>query len=1187
MTLQIFAEYKKDYDNLSVHLLNILRKIDKASSVSDVRIFRKYVIEGVLDEHYDFVRDRLICDMQIENIFFDYLPITSEYRAINIKPQKNQFNKDIEKLTKSFKLLGLNYNNKIEVSTVICVGKGISETVFDSVKRTVLADGLDITDETKKPIKKYSFKQYIDGFIEMNDIEIYQFHRKNNIRMLSTDLCKVRNHFKSLDRDPMRIELAIIDSCWANQNRTKQTELEEIEIKDSPLNIPIEIALDEYITARNALYGDKKIPMTFSDLENIGIYALKQKGLATDVEHMPNGKWQIQIPVDIEGVYEQWIMTFKSSKCANAHGFDYYCDAVGDHFEDKTAAYQAIHLNCFGFDNVKSGKRSVNELRHEKSCSDYLSETSVATGSYNSVIANSASMHIEFAASAAAAPKSNTQKSSLSSNDCIFLLGGKLNSTDLASTDFVQKHNSDVKAKFKLMLSNSKASSLIKRCKTVKNGLVPAVLDITEDGVIFDNDRITANSSVDICNALSMQSDRIIVLCDKKSASAFLNLAQNCGLTATNIAVTTDDPNIKFYSKGSQVTVFERKLLTYKSPAEKTDVIITSPRGDFETRFTEEFLNLKLHEAFLKNLIQYNYNDNSQTASLFDSTASGNTVLVPYGGKYQLTPEESTVCKLPTGSKNTSTVTVMSYGATPKITAVSPFHGAAFSIMEALSKIVACGGNSLDVKLAFSEHFVDPATAPVKWSEPVGAMLGAFEAQMSMGLPSLDNTVSIDEIGNFKTAFAFNAFAVATSKSNDIISAEFKQTGSTVLLIPMPIVSKTKMPDFDRAKILYRQFHYLSQSSKVLSASVVKAGGVANAVAKMSFGNRIGVKFDVTDFNTLFGMNAAALIVETKNPGAFSGMDTVIIGKTIDRESFILNNIEVPLSTAQTAFFSSEKQIKTLSKSKIAEIPACNEKAPLFKGTKLIKPKVLIPIFDAPINALTTANSFERANGEVNIFNFDYSHKNESFETLAANILKSQIIALPNSKDDKLSVNLNVIALSSPKIKDAIQAFLAKGGLILGLGSGFNVLLKTGLLGINPNHATFAPNITANVASSPIKTRISSVKTPWMNNCKVGDVHTISMFSENSRFVADEVTLSLLSSSGRIISQYVDISNLPTLTAPFNPNGSALAIEGIISPNGAIFGKSSLSDRYSANTLININGSKNQHIFDAGVQYFM
>ena len=1194
MTLQLFVEKKKEFDTVATRMLQIIRKSDKLNTVTDLRIFKKYTIENIPPQKTEYISRHILSDPYTDNLFIDFLPITTEYLHFTVESPNNQNNIEQQNILNALKLNGCN-NCGVSASTVYAIGKGVKENTLAEIKSMLVTDGLEIIAENKADLKiekpKDIKKDYIEGFTKMNDIDIYQYHRKHRIRMPSQDLCKLRDYYKSIDRDPLRLEIAVIDSCWSDIQRETETVLEKIEIKDSPLNLPVQIALDEYLSTRKSLYGDRKVPVTFKDLSSIGFMALKQKGQASDIERLPDGKMQIQIPVDIDGVYEQWILTFKASKCGSDKGFDYFAESVGNHFKDRTSPYQSIHLNCIGHDNVKLNKSIVKENKQKKTESQYLSRCQVATREHKTVIANSESMHIEFAASVAASPKTNMQKTNENVNDTIIMLGGKIGNKDLPKNEIIQKNNGIIKEKIQQLLRNSNTALIIKRCCSLNQGLIPAIYSITDDGVIIDIDRIVENDSVDISKAVSVPNERVIVLCDKYNAERFMKLAHSIGLSANNIAITDEKQSFRFLSKSKQVMSVDRKLLSYKGEFQKSNVVISAPDIDFFTRLPDDFYKLKPYEAFLKNLSINNYNDNSQADVNFDWAAGAATVLSPYGGKYQSTPEEAFVCKIPSGNKNTNTVTITSFGATPKITAVSSFHGAAFSIMEALSKIVASGGNSLDVKLALCEHFVDPATAPTKWSEPIGALLGAFEAQMSMGLASIDNAVSIEPVGNFKTAFAFAAFAVANSKTNNIISAEFKEPDSTVLLIPMPTVPKTKMPDFDRAKIMYRQFHYLSQSSKVISASVVKTGGVANAVAKMSFGNGIGVNFKTTDFDTLFGENTASIIVETKNPAAFSGMNTVVIGKTIDSDCFLINDMEVKISTALGLYRNSTE--KPAVKAHLPKVKAPTQIMPYSQRTlkhsfdKRVRPNVLLPLFSHEFGAVSMDRAFTNSGGRVNSFVYDFKHIDESKNKLTSLITNSQIIALPPGNTSSSAVSLTVLALSDPMVYSAIQTFLLNGGLILGIGSGFDTLLKLGLFGISSDNATFAPNINSNTVSTLSRTSIVSLKSPWFNNCELGEINTVNVFGDKLRFVADDATLSLLSANGNIATQFIDLNSEPTTKIPYNPVGSSWAIEGITSPNGAVLGKIAISDRYTENCFINVPGKKDQGLFKSGIEYFM
>lgn len=1192
MILQMFVEKKKEYDSKAARLLCLLKQNLQTDNDFDLRIFNKYVIDSVEAEYCEAVKQKLMCDKTVDNVFLDFLPVTSDYRQIAAKPYIEQYDEEISALKKCFKLCGIDSVRKVKCSTVFAVGKNLKESLYNEVKAEIekAVYGKVVSDRAKhepKQIKSRSAK--VEGFIKMNDIDVYQFHRKNRIKMSNEDLCRVRDYYKRIGRDPLWIEVMSIDSCWDRQGKEMFTQLEKIDIKDSRLNLPVEIALDEYVNARNALYGDRKIPVTLNDLTNIGLFTLKSRGQATDIERLQNGNAHIQFTADIDGVFEQWIMTLNASKCTDESGFDYFGNAVTNHLSDRTCAYQAVSVDNIGVEDIKSGKTDLEAAAQSATAAKYLSHCETAAYTSNSVNGKAETMNVRFIASAAAAPKTNLSKQNQGANDAIIMLGGKILTDSLPIDDVTQRCNPQIQQKVQTLLKNSRAATVIKRCENLSHGLISAVLNIIDDGAVVDLDRITVGK-VDLSLAISQPNERVIVLCDRQNAKTVISAARDIGLSAINIAVTDENQSIRLISQGAIAATLDKKLLNFKGVNQKSDAIISAPKGELFAKLSDEFMKLPIEQAFIRNLIMNNYNEISSGENPFDWTAGAGTISAPFGGKYQSTPEEATICKIPSGAKSTNTVTIMSYGSAPKITAVSPFHGAAFSIMESISKIVASGGNSLNIKLASAEHFLNPETAPIKWSEPFGALLGAFETQISMGLPNVSNCESIEPVGNFKSAFTYNSFAAATAKTNEIITAEFKSADSTVLLIPMPIIPRTCMPDFDKAKVLYRQFHYLSQSSKVISAAVVKEGGVAAAVAKMSFGNKIGVEFATTDYKTLFEEKTASIIVETKNPGAFSGMETVVIGKTVSDDCFIFNEIKIPIADAFNAFKtqSNKTYFRSLSrKVTMANIPLYKKQSEPYNGEMFLKPRVLIPDFGVSTSSNGLVSGFEAAGATVGGFAFDYKHIDESRETLASLIEKSQILVLPDSDEGAFSSNLALFSLGDKKTMISIQNMLLKGGLILGVGSGFKALIKLGLLGINPDSATLAPNISGTNQAQIVRTRVTCVKSPWLSNCEAGDIHNIALSGACTRFAADEATISLLAASGSIATQYVDLNGNPTAKQPYNPNGSICAIEGITSQNGRVFGKAALNERYTDNCYSNINGAKDQGIFKSGVTYFM
>ncbi|MBQ4155878.1 MAG: phosphoribosylformylglycinamidine synthase subunit PurQ, partial [Clostridia bacterium] len=573
---------------------------------------------------------------------------------------------------------------------------------------------------------------------------------------------------------------------------------------------------------------------------------------------------------------------------------------------------------------------------------------------------------------------------------------------------------------------------------------------------------------------------------------------------------------------------------------------------------------LDIKEAFLQNLKNISICSKKGVSSSFDSTVGGLCVLAPFGGKNELTPADAFVCKIPTSTGNTNTVTAISYGCNPRISNISPYHGAAFSAMECISKIVATGANSINTKLGVCQNVSNPKGFASKFSNLFSSIFGAFSAEIGMNIPSISYDLSFDK--NSEDNLDFSCFAISVLKGNEVITPEFKSTNSTIILVPMPVVQKTGLPDYDKAKVIYRQIHYLSQNGKVLSASVVNEGGIAAAVAKMSFGNNIGVEFENLDIDKLFSAKTASIVIETTNPGAFSGMDTLIIGKTTAEQKFIFDNESVLIGDAVSAFTGTMQTYyptKTLQKTAMAKIDeyVCEE---TYKCKEIVtKPKIIIPVFTSFSGANDCKRAFENAGGDVEIYCVNPKFYQKSIEMLADKIKQSQILCLPSGSGSFYSSELGYSVMINDTIREAVETLIESDGLIIGFEEGFDILLRTGLLteGKYKSYekgAFLSDSVVSRPFSGFVRTKVISNKSPWLAECKTGDVYVQAAYQSKARFLADEKTMLKLIENNQVVSQYVDNLGKVAAKLPFNPDASTCAVESIVSPDGRILGKASL-----------------------------
>ena len=1244
---RLYVEKKKGFDVEARGLLSDLIFSLGIDENAELRLFNRYDIDGLSEDDFQRAKVTVFSEPNVDNTFTDFLPLTAQWHHFATEYLPGQYDQRADSAAQCVQLQNGKERPKIVTAKIIALKGNISASEMNKIKNYIINPvesreasdrrplNLDIKADEPADIEQIKF-------IDLSDIEVFDLHKRMGFAMTTDDLRFCRDYFRKCERDPFLTELKVIDTYWSDHCRhtTFSTVLKSIEIADTELNAPIKMALDEYYAARQELYADRDKPVTLMDIATIGMKILKKRGLLPDLDESEEiNACSIQVPVEIGGVVEQWLVQFKNETHNHPTEIEPFggaatClgGAIRDPLSGRAYVYQAMRVTGSGDPTVPFSQTLKGKLPQRKittgaahGYSSYGNQIGLATGQVSELYHEGyVAKRLEIGAVVGASPKSNVVRATPEDGDVIVLLGGRTgrdgcggatgsskahdtHSIETCGAE-VQKGNPPTERKLQRLFRDPAVSTLIKRCNDFGAGGVCVAIGELADGLIIDLDKVPKKyDGLDGTElAISESQERMAVVLDKNDVEKFIKAAEIENLEATPVAVVTEEPVLKMFWRGKCIVNLHRSFLDTNGVTGQAAVYISgvSKNTDYRNTVPDCLADDDIPTAFVKNLSRLEVASQKGLSERFDSSIGASSVLMPFGGKYQMTPEEAMIAKIPVLKGDTDDVTVMSYGYTPKVTEESPFHGSAFAVMESLSKIAAVGANPMNVRLTFQEYFERLNYVPARWGKPAAALLGAFAAQIGMGVAAIGGKDSMSgSFDDLDVPPTLVSFALAMSKASNTISASLKRAGTTILLIPMPVINKTRMPDFDRARVMYRQFHFLSQEGKVLSASVVKEGGIAAAVAKMSFGNRIGVDFELLDKQTLFSPITASIIVETENPSAFAGMDTVVIGKTTDREVFRFKNDEIEIAHALEAYESKLEGVfptRSNVKAPMADVPLYDKK---FSGAPKIgtaKPRVFIPVFPGTNCEYDTARAFERAGAESDILvvrNLTPSDIEETIEEMEKHIRRSQIVMLPGgfSGGDEPDGSGKFIATTfrNPKIKDAVMELLySRDGLMLGICNGFQALIKLGLVPYGEirdqreNDPTLTFNTIGRHISQMVYTRVTSVKSPWLAQCEVGDVHTVAVSHGEGRFVADQKTLAVLSANGQIATQYVDINGAPAADMPFNPNGSMLAIEGITSPDGRVFGKMGHSERRNKDCYVNVPGNKDQKIFESGVAYF-
>jgi phosphoribosylformylglycinamidine synthase len=1012
-----------------------------------------------------------------------------------------------------------------------------------------------------------------------------------------------------------------------------------VQIEKGFYSSPIEEAYKEYINSREFVYENKPKDMCLMDIAVIGMKYLRKKGLLNDLEVSGEiNACSIEVDVDVDGKYEKWLVMFKNETHNHPTEIEPYggaatClgGAIRDPLSGRAYVYQAMRVTGSGDPRTKIENTIHGKLPQIKittgaaqGYSSYGNQIGIATGQVHEVYDDGfVAKRMEIGAVIAAAPRSNVIREVPTPGDEILLVGGRTGRDGCGGATGsskehteesiitcgaeVQKGNPPTERKIQRLFRKPEAAKLIKRCNDFGAGGVSVAIGELTEGLEINLDLVPKKyEGLDGTElAISESQERMAVVVSKENVDKFIAFAQEENLEATVVAHVTSDNRLRMRWRENIIVDISRDFLNTNGVKQITDVIVTAPAE--KSYFNISNFNGKdIKEEWFKNLDDINVCSQRGLVERFDSTIGAGSVLVPYGGKYQTTPAEGMAAKIPVLKGNTKTSTTMTFGYEPKLAKWSPFHGGVYSIVEAVGKTVAMGGDFKKTRLTLQEYFEKPGKDPKRWGKPFSALLGALYAQKMLEIPAIGGKDSMS--GTFKDIDVpptLVAFAVSTGNADKIISPEFKRAGSSILFIPVKRNS-ADMPDFDMLNRNYQKIGELIQDGKVLAASTVKGGGIAEVISTMCFGNKIGAAITV-DEARLFTPELGSLILEI--PGSIKignellGIEYEFIGKTQEKPLIKINEIIIKIEEALKKWemplekvFSSKTAVKN-TKVEYVDYGIRNTSRP---SIKLPKPRVFIPAFPGTNCEDDTARAFERAGAEPHIMifkNLSSYDIAESINKMAEEINNSQIIALPGgfSAGDEPDGAGKFIAtvFRNPRIKEAVTELLkSRDGLILGICNGFQALIKLGLVpygeirDMDENCPTLTYNKIGRHMSRMVRTRVSSTLSPWLQSVEAGDIHTIAISHGEGRFAASEEMVKHLLINGQIATQYVDDFGNASMQMPYNPNGSDYAIEGITSPDGRIFGKMGHSERIGDNIAKNIHGNRNQKIFEAGVKYF-
>ena len=1258
----VFVEKKAGFNVESQILLKDFKDNLGIEALEDVRVLNKYILGDMEEEQYVRTVNTILSEAPVDRVYEENFEIGQDEIAFGVEYLPGQYDQRADSASECIMLLTEEEKVPVKSSKVIILKGSLNEEEIKKIKSYYInpVDSREVSPLSKvleENLEEPNEVEVLNGFLDLNEEGLKNFHREKSLAMSLEDLKMIRDYFKSEDRNPTITEIKVIDTYWSDHCRhtTFETIIKDVYIEEGKYSEPIKKAYEDYKNSRAYVYGENlnNKEVKLMDLATIAMKELRKRGKLDDLDVSEEiNACSINIEIETDKGTEEYLLMFKNETHNHPTEIEPFggaatClgGAIRDPLSGRSYVYQAMRVTGSADPTVEICETLKGKLPQRKitlgaahGYSSYGNQIGLATGQVSEIYhPNYAAKRMEVGAVIAATSKENVIRLEPSKGDIVILLGGRTGRDGIGGATGsskehteesinqcgaeVQKGNAPTERKIQRLFRNKEVAQMIKRCNDFGAGGVSVAIGELCRGIDIDLNKVPKKyEGLDGTElAISESQERMAVVISSENADRFIKLSEEENLEATIVAEVTDTDRLRMNWKDKTIVDIKRSFLDTNGAKQEISLKVKSP-----SVYPYEIKNCDVKEEWLKSLRNLNVCSQKGLIERFDSTIGGGTVLMPLGGKYQLTPAEGMAAKIPVLGGESKDASLMTYGFNPYLGVWSPFHMAFYSVIESVTKIAAMGGDYKKVRLTFQEYFEKLLRDEEKWGKPFAALLGVYKAQMDLGLPAIGGKDSMSgSFGELNVPPTLVSFAVGLEKASRIISPEFKSIGSTLVLMKGEKLEDGTL-EIDGFKNNLEKLYKLIGEEKVISAYSLKFGGVSEGITKMSLGNRIGAILNNISKEELFGFNYGSLILEVKEgvnlEDEFKGTSYKVIGSTI-KDGVIKceeYDFEVSLKELEKAY---EEKLEGVFKSKTEDKEECvsdlisNDKdgASILnngqmhieeklksKITRVEKPRVVIPVFPGTNCEYDCRRAFEKEGAEVSeviIRNLNKEALIDSINMLKKEIDQSQIIMLPGgfSAGDEPDGSAKFIAtiFRNPKIKDSVMKLLnERDGLILGICNGFQALIKLGLLpygkiiDIEEDMATLTYNNINRHMSSIVRTKITSKKSPWFNEVSLGEVHSIPISHGEGRFVAPEGLLKELVENDQIATQYVDLEGNMAMNMPYNPNGSSLAIEGITSRDGRILGKMGHSERIGDNLYKNIPGEFDQKLFKSGVDYF-
>ncbi len=1243
MVRRIFVEKKVPFAVKAKELKNEMSEY-LGIEAEEVRVLIRYDVENVSDATFAQAKQTVFSEPPVDDIYDEEFPHKTSDFCFTVEYLPGQFDQRADSAEQCVKLLNDSEEPIIKSATTYVISSKTSltsETRNMIIKHCVNPVDSRVTDEPKPTTLEDHFDEpadviVFDGFKDMAEPKLKELYDGLGLAMTFADFKHIQRYFHDEEhRNPTMTEIRVLDTYWSDHCRhtTFATELKDVKFDDGFYRPLIEGAFQQYLADHKEQYAGRSDKFVcLMDIGTLAAKRLKKAGILDDQEPSDEiNACSIVVPVIIDGNKEEWLINFKNETHNHPTEIEPFGGAatclggcIRDPLSGRTYVYQAMRVTGAADPTKPLNETLAGKLPQRKivttaahGYSSYGNQIGLATGLVNEVYhPNYVAKRMEIGAVIAAAPRRAVKRLTSDPGDIIILLGGRTGRDGIGGATGaskshttkslttcgaeVQKGNAPTERKIQRLFRREEVSSIIKKCNDFGAGGVSVAIGELADGLQINLDKVPKKyAGLDGTElAISESQERMAVVVDPKDVDLMLKYADEENLEATVVATVTKEPRMVINWRGKEIVNLSRRFIDTNGAHQETTVSVAMPK---ESRISRESRISSTKDLWLKTLADLNVCSQKGLVEMFDSSIGARSVFMPYGGKYQLSPTQVMAATLPLLDGHCDLVTFMSYGLDPYLMSWSPFHGAAWNIVNSVAKIAAAGGDASRVRLTFQEYFKKLGNDPYRWGEPFAALLGAYHAQMGLKLPAIGGKDSMSGTFNdIDVPPTLCSFAVGTGDVHHVVSTELKKAGHKLMLLDVK-EDQYGMPVYDDVQAQYAALRKAIFDGKVKSSFVVGYGGIIEAVSKMAFGNKFGVR--LADGNDLIARHYGNIVVEVETAEGLP-FRCKEIGCVIEEPAFYVGNEKIDLEEALAAWQGTlESVFPTRSTSPISPIKATepiNFKDIHLCSHKVAKPHVFIPAFPGTNCEYDSARAFNRAGAESEIIVFRNQNGQqirESVDAYVRAINNSQIVMIPGGfsagDEPEGSAKFITSVFRNPRIAEAVMEMLNKrDGLMLGICNGFQALVKLGLVPygeIRPQ-AEDAPTLTFNTIgrhqSKIAYTRVSSNLSPWLRQAELGGVYAIPISHGEGRFVAPQEWLDRLFKNGQVATQYCDLNGNPTMDEEYNMNGSYLAIEGITSPDGRVFGKMGHSERRTEWSAQNIAFRDDQRIFESGVEYF-